>query len=171
MCCRYKISCDLCKTDRSGSLRRDLPSPNFSSSAFLALFRRAAAFSTFDPELFFPRNQHLLHNKPFSPPRVYISVYPIHSNPTYASPTEKREKPNRKRGKETQSNSAIMSSMRNAVQRRNHKERAQPLERQKWGLLEKKKVCSSSTFYSILLVPLLHQDSLLYKSARWNERK
>jgi hypothetical protein len=33
-----------------------------------------------------------------------------------------------------------MSSMRNAVQRRNHKERAQPLERQKWGLLEKKKV-------------------------------
>jgi len=33
-----------------------------------------------------------------------------------------------------------MSSMRNAVQRRNHKERAQPLERQKWGLLEKHKV-------------------------------
>ncbi|KAF2713678.1 U3 small nucleolar RNA-associated protein 11 [Pleomassaria siparia CBS 279.74] len=32
-----------------------------------------------------------------------------------------------------------MSSMRNAVQRRNHKERAQPLERQKWGLLEKAK--------------------------------
>jgi hypothetical protein len=30
--------------------------------------------------------------------------------------------------------------MRNAVQRRNHKERAQPLERQKWGLLEKHKV-------------------------------
>lgn len=29
--------------------------------------------------------------------------------------------------------------MRNAVQRRNHKERAQPLERQKWGLLEKRK--------------------------------
>ena len=29
--------------------------------------------------------------------------------------------------------------MRNAVQRRNHKERAQPLERQKWGLLEKHK--------------------------------
>jgi hypothetical protein len=37
MCCRYKISCDLCKSNRSGSLRRDLPSPNFSSSAFLAL--------------------------------------------------------------------------------------------------------------------------------------
>lgn len=34
---------------------------------------------------------------------------------------------------------ATMSSMRNAVQRRNHKERAQPLERQKWGLLEKHK--------------------------------
>ncbi|MCJ1246956.1 hypothetical protein MMC30_004167 [Trapelia coarctata] len=32
-----------------------------------------------------------------------------------------------------------MSSMRNAVQRRNHKERAQPLERQKWGVLEKHK--------------------------------
>ena len=36
-----------------------------------------------------------------------------------------------------------MSSMRNAVQRRNHKERAQPEERQKWGLLEKRKVHSS----------------------------
>ena len=32
-----------------------------------------------------------------------------------------------------------MSSMRNAVQRRNHKERAQPLGREKWGLLEKHK--------------------------------
>ncbi|OQO01915.1 hypothetical protein B0A48_12388 [Cryoendolithus antarcticus] len=32
-----------------------------------------------------------------------------------------------------------MSSMRNAVQRRNHKERAQPAERQKWGILEKHK--------------------------------
>merc|ERR1712144_64297 len=32
-----------------------------------------------------------------------------------------------------------MSSMRNAVQRRNHKERGQPEERQKWGLLEKHK--------------------------------
>ncbi|KAL9117119.1 MAG: hypothetical protein Q9187_006348 [Circinaria calcarea] len=30
-----------------------------------------------------------------------------------------------------------MSSMRNAVQRRNHKERAQPVEREKWGVLEK----------------------------------
>jgi hypothetical protein len=29
--------------------------------------------------------------------------------------------------------------MRNAVQRRNHKERAQPTEREKWGLLEKRK--------------------------------
>jgi U3 small nucleolar RNA-associated protein 11 len=29
--------------------------------------------------------------------------------------------------------------MRNAVQRRNHKERAQPLEREKWGILEKNK--------------------------------
>ena len=33
-----------------------------------------------------------------------------------------------------------MSSMRNAVQRRNHKERAQPVEREKWGVLEKHKV-------------------------------
>ncbi|KAL3422135.1 hypothetical protein PVAG01_06291 [Phlyctema vagabunda] len=32
-----------------------------------------------------------------------------------------------------------MSSMRNAVQRRNHRERAQPEERAKWGLLEKHK--------------------------------
>ena len=39
----------------------------------------------------------------------------------------------------TANTAAIMSSMRNAVQRRNHKERAQPLERQKWGLLEKHK--------------------------------
>lgn len=32
-----------------------------------------------------------------------------------------------------------MSSLRNAVQRRNHRERAQPEERSKWGLLEKRK--------------------------------
>lgn len=32
-----------------------------------------------------------------------------------------------------------MSSLRNTIQRRNHKERAQPLERSKWGLLEKHK--------------------------------
>jgi hypothetical protein len=37
------------------------------------------------------------------------------------------------------SHTAAMSSMRNAVQRRNHKERAQPVEREKWGLLEKRK--------------------------------
>ena len=30
--------------------------------------------------------------------------------------------------------------MRNVVQRRNHRERAQPRERQKWGILEKHKV-------------------------------
>jgi hypothetical protein len=36
-----------------------------------------------------------------------------------------------------------MSSMRNAVQRRNHKERGQPEERAKWGLLEKRKVSAS----------------------------
>ncbi|KAL8813328.1 MAG: hypothetical protein Q9223_000165 [Gallowayella weberi] len=32
-----------------------------------------------------------------------------------------------------------MSSMRNAVQRRNHKERSQPTQREKWGILEKHK--------------------------------
>ena len=32
-----------------------------------------------------------------------------------------------------------MSTLRNAVHRRNHKERAQPVERAKWGLLEKRK--------------------------------
>ena len=32
-----------------------------------------------------------------------------------------------------------MSSMRNAVQRRNHRERGQPTERSKWGILEKPK--------------------------------
>jgi len=39
-----------------------------------------------------------------------------------------------------------MSSMRNAVQRRNHRERAQPLEREKWGVLEKHKVLSTVIF-------------------------
>lgn len=33
-----------------------------------------------------------------------------------------------------------MSSLRNSIQRRNHKERAQPLERKRLGLLEKHKV-------------------------------
>ncbi|OCL12248.1 U3 small nucleolar RNA-associated protein Utp11 [Glonium stellatum] len=32
-----------------------------------------------------------------------------------------------------------MSSLRNSVQRRNHRERAQPKEREKWGILEKHK--------------------------------
>lgn len=35
---------------------------------------------------------------------------------------------------------AKMSSLRNSIQRRNHKERAQPLERRRLGLLEKHKV-------------------------------
>ncbi|KAI5781815.1 small-subunit processome [Geopyxis carbonaria] len=33
----------------------------------------------------------------------------------------------------------MSSSMRNALQRRNHKERSQPAERARWGLLEKRK--------------------------------
>jgi U3 small nucleolar RNA-associated protein 11 len=33
----------------------------------------------------------------------------------------------------------MSSSMRNAIQRRNHKERVQPASREKWGLLEKSK--------------------------------
>ena len=40
-----------------------------------------------------------------------------------------------------------MSSMRNAVQRRNHRERGQPEERQKWGLLEKHKVSFTDIGY------------------------
>ena len=41
-----------------------------------------------------------------------------------------------------------MSSMRNAVQRRNYKERAQPVEREKWGVLEKHKVRKDVTSLS-----------------------
>ena len=40
-----------------------------------------------------------------------------------------------------------MSSMRNAVQRRSHKERAQPREREKWGVLEKHRVGFSSMLF------------------------
>ena len=40
-----------------------------------------------------------------------------------------------------------MSSMRNAVQRRNHKERGQVSGREKWGLLEKHKVSYRGTSF------------------------
>jgi len=39
-----------------------------------------------------------------------------------------------------------MSSMRNAVQRRNHRERGQLEGREKWGILEKHKVCTELIF-------------------------
>lgn len=45
-----------------------------------------------------------------------------------------------------------MSSMRNAVQRRNHKERAQLEGREKWGILEKHKVCHYWNFMRLLIV-------------------
>ena len=44
-----------------------------------------------------------------------------------------------------------MSSMRNAVQRRNHKERGQIQGREKWGLLEKHKVSSSGEGFGITI--------------------
>ena len=47
-----------------------------------------------------------------------------------------------------------MSSMRNAVQRRNHKERAQIQGREKWGILEKHKVSRYSWLCSYPLQPI-----------------
>lgn len=41
----------------------------------------------------------------------------------------------------THTSNAAMSSMRNAVARRNFKERAQPKDRERLGILEKRKVC------------------------------
>lgn len=43
-----------------------------------------------------------------------------------------------------------MSTLRNAVQRRNHKERAQPKDREKWGILEKHKVRPPSPLLTTL---------------------
>lgn len=42
-----------------------------------------------------------------------------------------------------------MSSMRNAVQRRNHRERGQLEGREKWGILEKHKVHTYLHFLAI----------------------
>lgn len=64
-----------------------------------------------------PRPVPLSFSEIFLALGVYYSLYNSHSSSTLH----------------------IMSSMRNAVQRRNHKERAQPLERAKHGLLEKHK--------------------------------
>lgn len=46
-----------------------------------------------------------------------------------------------------------MSSMRNAVSRRSHRERAQPLERRRLGLLEKHKVRTAPEDASSRLSP------------------
>lgn len=58
--------------------------------------------------------------------------------------------------------------MRNAVQRRNHKERAQPVEREKWGVLEKHKVLD----HEVIQLPSLHtsQDYSL-RAKDYNEKK
>lgn len=47
-----------------------------------------------------------------------------------------------------------MSSMRNAVQRRQHRERGQLEGREKWGLLEKHKVSTSLCYCKILQAAL-----------------
>lgn len=99
------------------------------SSAFLPFFISAAHLKELSPavrltlQLFFPSStSHHTHNTP----------------PLYLSSICRTNKP--ESSNHIAIKTAIMSSMRNAVQRRNHKERAQPLERQKWGLLEKHKV-------------------------------
>jgi hypothetical protein len=48
--------------------------------------------------------------------------------------------------------------MRNAVQRRNHKERAQPAEREKWGLLEKRKVRTPAHLHQHIVRQKNHID-------------
>lgn len=60
-----------------------------------------------------------------------------------------------------------MSSMRNAVARRPHRERAQPLERRRLGLLEKHKVCFAIPPFNQLLTSL----GLLPPSQRLQQEK
>ncbi len=59
--------------------------------------------------------------------------------------------------------------MRNAVQRRNHKERAQPVEREKWGVLEKHKVGELVVSYRDRLLTVSQDYSLRAKD--YNEKK
>jgi hypothetical protein len=59
-----------------------------------------------------------------------------------------------------------MSSLRNAVQRRQHRERAQPANREKWGLLEKHKVSLSSHF-----APPLQVSWSIHRQVNADEQK
>ena len=63
-----------------------------------------------------------------------------------------------------------MSSMRNAVARRNHKERAQPREREKWGILEKHKVRRFSIISKIHRMLTWTQDYSL-RAKDYSEKK
>lgn len=64
-----------------------------------------------------------------------------------------------------------MSSMRNAVQRRNHKERGQPEERKQLGLLEKHKVIELSKISITHIAELTLCQGLLCSSTRFRREE